>query len=173
MHGHSDYKIAITGTEQELAAIAEVLSNVFKEETRNSVNKDEVISSGIVNIDETYEVTFLDDITNMALEMAKAATGSAFTIEGVIDTSESAGEYMNFKICYSQGELEEASSCWYMYPDSCLEEMTYEEYCDDYGDDYSEEDFEKMKMGWFIVETQKGVVMMATVPLDQVRRIEV
>ena len=32
----------------------------------------------------------LEDITNMAIEIAKKAPGSSFTIDGVVDTSESA-----------------------------------------------------------------------------------
>ena len=77
MHAHSDYKIEIYGTEDELTAVAEILSNAFKDEGRNNVNKDEFISSGLLKIDETYEVTFLEDITNLALEMAKAAKRNA------------------------------------------------------------------------------------------------
>lgn len=173
MHAHSNYKIKISGTKEELNAVAEVLINAFKDESRNNVDKDEFISNGLLKIDETYEVTFLEDITNMAVEMAKAAIGTTFTIDGVIDTSESAGEYMDFMVSYEQGELEEKSSWWYMYPDSFLQNMTYEEYCEDYGDDYSEEDFEKMQKGWFIVEAREGDVMMAFVPLDQVRTIKV
>ena len=173
MHGHSNYRITINGTEDEKVAIAEILGKAFERGEFFKLNKDDVIQDGIINVREPYDVVFLEDITNMALEMARAAIGSSFTIKGVIDTSESAGEYMDFVISYSGGELEEKSSWWYMYPDSCLEDMSYEEYCEDYGEDYSEEDFEKMKMGWFIVETRKGDVMMATVPLDQVRTIKV
>ena len=173
MHAHSDYKIEIYGADEEVAAVAEVLANAFEKDAFFRFDKADFIRDGILNVEETYAVVFLEDITALALEMAKVAMASTFTIEGVIDTSESAGEYMNFLICYTEGELEEKSSCWYMYPDGDLEDMTYEEYCEDYGDDYSEEDFEKMKKGWFIVETSKGDVMMATVPLDQVRTIKV
>ena len=183
MHAHSDYKIVIRGNEAEKTAIAEILAKAFEGGEFFKLNKDDVIKGRIINVEETYDVVFLEDITNMALEMAKAAIGSEFSIEGVIDTSESAGEYMNFKISYSHGRLEERSSFWYAYPNDGLEDMSYEEYCeefgfkeddeDDYEVDYSEDDFEKMKKGWFIVETNKGDVMMATVPLDQIRIIEV
>lgn len=173
MHAHSDYKIEIYGADEEVANVAEVLANAFEKDEFFRFDKTDFIRDGVLNVEETYKVVFLEDITALALEMAKAAMGSTFTIEGVIDTSESAGEYMNFLISYTEGELEEKSSCWYMYPDSDLEDMTYEEYCEDYGDDYSEDDFEKMKKGWFIVETKKGDILMETVPLDQVRSIEV
>lgn len=173
MHAHSDYKIEIYGADEEVANVAEVLANAFEKDEFFRFDKTDFIRDGVLNVEETYKVVFLEDITALALEMAKAAMGSTFTIEGVIDISESAGEYMNFLISYTEGELEEKSSCWYMYPDSDLEDMTYEEYCEDYGDDYSEDDFEKMKKGWFIVETKKGDILMETVPLDQVRSIEV
>lgn len=173
MHAHSDYKIEIYGADEEVANVAEVLANAFEKDEFFRFDKTDFIRDGVLNVEETYKVVFLEDITALALEMAKAAMGSTFTIEGFIDTSESAGEYMDFLISYTEGELEEKSSCWYMYPDSDLEDMTYEEYCEDYGDDYSEDDFEKMKKGWFIVETKKGDILMETVPLDQVRSIEV
>ena len=183
MHAKSNYKIVIHGSEAEKTAIAEILAKAFERGEGFKLNKSDVIKGRNIDVKETYDVVLLEDITNMALEMAKVASGSTFSIEGVIDTSESAGEYMNFKISYSHGKLEERSSFWYGYPNGGLEDMSYEEYCEEYGFkyddeddyevDYSEDDFEKMKKGWFIVETNKGNVMMETVPLDHIRRIEV
>ena len=168
MHAHSDYEIRIKGTKEEKNAVAEILGDTFKDDWHNSVNKEEFVDSGLLIIKDTYEVVFLEDITGMAIKMAKAAPGSSFSIKGVVDTSESAGEYMDIEITYSDSELTEKSSDWYMYPISEAEEMSYEEYCEEWGEEYSEEDYEKMRQGWFIVETRPEFTMMQTVPLSNV-----
>lgn len=170
MHAHSDYKIEITSGKDNVAAVAELLADSFG---NDEFNKEDFIQNCAVYIKETYNVVYVEDITDLATAMATIAPKSAFTIEGVVDTSESAGEYMNFLITYADGELKEHSSNWYMYPDELVQFMTYEEYCDDYGDEYTEDDFEKMQKGWFIVE--KSLFeneLMESVPLDQVRIIE-
>ena len=51
--------------------------------------------------------------------------------------------------------------------------MTYEEYLEEYDEDYSEEDFNRMQQGWFIVETRGKDTVMETVPLSNVRTISV
>lgn len=173
MHAHSDYTIEIKGTHEEKNILADMLYEVFKDEIFNKFEKEELIESGKLNIEGTYEVVMLEDITNMAIEMAKKAPGSSFTIEGVVDTSESAGEYMDFSISYANGEVIERSSDWYMYPESDLEDMTYEEYLEEYDEDYSEDDFNKMQKGWFIVETPGKDTVMENVPLSNVRAITV
>ena len=173
MHAHSDYTIEVKGTHEEKTVLADMLFEIFKDESYNIFEKDVFIDCGVLNIEETYEVVRLEDITNMAVEMAKKAYGATFTIEGVVDTSESAGEYMDFTVSYANGEVEEKSSDWYMYPESDLEDMTYEEYLDEYDEKYSEEDFERMQQGWFIVETMGGDTVMETVPQNKNRTIRV
>ena len=173
MHAHSDYTIEIKGTHEEKNILADMLYEVFKDEIFNKFKKEELIESGKLNIEGTYEVVMLEDINNMAIEMAKKASASSFTIEGVVDTSESAGEYMDFSISYANGEVVERSSDWYMYPESDLEDMTYEEYLEEYDEEYSEEDFNRMQQGWFIVETPGKDTVMETVPLDKIRTIAI
>lgn len=173
MHAHSDYKIEIKGTEEEKRILSDMLYEIFKDESYNRFEKKELIDRGMLNIEDTYEVVMLEDITNMAIEMAKKTSGASFRIEGVVDTSESAGEYMDFSISYTNGEVIEKSSDWYMYPESDLEDMTYEEYLEEYDEEYSEEDFNRMQQGWFIVETIGGDTIMETVPLDKIRAFSV
>lgn len=173
MHAHSDYTIEVKGTPEEKTVLADMLFEIFKDESYNKFEKDDFIDGGVLNIEDTYEVVMLEDITNMAVEMAKKASGATFTIEGVVDTSESAGEYMDFTISYANGEVEERSSDWYMYPESDLEDMTYEEYLEEYDEEYSEEDFERMQQGWFIVETMGGDTVMETVPQNKIRTIHI
>ena len=81
---------------------------------------------------------------------------------------------MNFLISYAHEKVKERSSHWYMYSDGRLDGITYEEFCENYGDEYTEDDFEKMQKGWFIVETSvTGITMMPSVPLDQIRIINI
>lgn len=173
MHAHSDYTIEVKGTPEEKTVLADMLFEIFKDESYNKFEKDDFIDGGVLNIEDTYEVVMLEDITNMAVEMAKKASDATFTIEGVVDTSESAGEYMDFTIFYANGEVEERSSDWYMYPESDIEDMTYEEYLEEYDEEYSEEDFKRMQQGWFIVETMGGDTVMETVPQNKIRTIHI
>ena len=132
-----------------------------------------------IEVEEEYSLVWLENITNdLAVNMAKTAPELKFTIEGVVDTSESAGEYMDFSIAYSDGEIIEKSSCWYvmLYMDDYED---YEEFCEEYCDDdeeplYSEEEFEKFQeeMDWFILESGDGAIV-DTVPLDNVRKIKI
>ena len=80
---------------------------------------------------------------------------------------------MDFSTSYTNGEIVERSSDWYMYPESDLEDMTYEEYLEEYDEEYSEEDFNRMQQGWFIVETSGKDTVMETVPLDKIRKITI
>lgn len=174
MGTHSNYKIEISGTSEELTAVGRVLNSTFENDSYNNVNINEVYSNSLtIYINNTYEVALLEDITNMAMKMAKAASCTTFIIAGEIDASEVAGEYMKFRISYSQNEIEKSFSFWYMEPNRDVKEMSYEEFCEESFDEYSEEDFKKMQNGWYMVETREGTVMMETVPLNQVEKIKI
>jgi len=107
MHAHSDYTIKIKGNNDEKTAVAEAINQHLRGEY--GFDKE-----GIMEVEDTYEVVWLEELQSMAVEMAKAAKGCEFTIEGVVDTSESAGEYMDFKIQYNEGTLASDNSCWYL-----------------------------------------------------------
>lgn len=175
MGTNTSMTVEIFGSEQEISNIADVMQSAFSEERSYvKIDKNEMVNTGLLQIKFTYKFRLVEHITDLAEKMAQAARGSIFTLSGVIDDSESAGEYMNYKISYGDGEIEERSSNWYMYPAGMLDEMTYEEFCENYGDEYTKDDFEKMQQGWFIVETSRtGITMMPSVPLDQVRTLNV
>lgn len=122
---------------------------------------------------------WLENITNdLALNIAKSAPALKFTIEGVVDSSESAGEYMDFAISYKDGEITEKSSCWYIMM-SMDDFEEYEEFCEEYCDDdgeplYSEEEFNEFQelMECFVLDSGDGAIV-DTVPLEYVRRIHI
>ena len=165
MHAHSDCAVEVRGTKEEFNLIIDVLDAFFKKEDFIVGLKNAFVETGTIEICETYELTSVDDVSRLAMKMAEASPNASFTISGVVDTSESAGEYMNFKMDYSNQELRILASDWYLCSD-VQENMSYEEYCDEYDSDYSEEDFEKLKQGWFIIESRGGDTVVETVPLN-------
>ena len=113
MHAHSDYTIKLIGTEHDRKKAAAILGELLQE------NFDEAgfVETGVAEIEETYEVVFFEDIVDMAERIAGAAANAELTIEGTVDTSESAGEYMDFDISCKAGQMTTRSSDWYLYPD--------------------------------------------------------
>ena len=151
MHAHSDYTIKLVGTEHDRKKAAAILGELLQE------NFDEAgfIETGVAEIEETYEVVFFEDIVDMAERIAGAAANAELTINGTVDTSESAGEYMDFDISYKDGLMTTRSSDWYLYPDD-VEGMTYEEYLAEYDSSCTKEDFELIeKIKEAIRETTK------------------
>ena len=95
-----------------------------------------------------------------------------FVITGVIDTSYTAGEYMDFRFEYKDGKLSGKYSDWYQHGD--LDDFeTYEEMVENLEYDIREnglsitkEEFEYYKdKDCFILETENGFQFSATVPL--------
>ena len=172
MHAHSSYLIRVSGTKKEIDSISQVLSESFSDET--IVIPEPVANttdySLVVGINETYQVVLLENITEMAEKMAEAAKGSFFSIDGTIDTSESAGEYMDFSITYESKTIEVRSSAWY-----CIigENTTYEEFCEWYDDEEDGHKFslEEFENGNYYLERGPGEIV-AEVPLDDVDIIE-
>ena len=171
MHAHSTYTIKFNGTPEDIKKVLPVINEKLEYDLEDVVEE--------IEVEEEYSLVWLENITNdLAVNMAKIAPELKFTIEGVVDTSESAGEYMDFAISYIDGEITEKSSCWYvmMFMDDFEE---YEEFCEEYCDDdgeplYSEEEFEKFKehMDWFVLESGDGAIVDA-VPLEDIRKIKI
>ena len=174
MYAFSNYVIKIQNADNQIEEMAKVLSDAYKAEDHFKFNKRKFIQEEGVFIEHTETVVLLEDITELAKKLAKTAPLASFVIKGIIDTSSSAGEYMNFIITYKQGLLEEHSSDWYRY--AYLEDLDYEEFCEQFEDEYSEEEFEDMQADeyeWFIVETTKGDKLLKMVPIDHVRKITI
>ena len=171
MHAHSTYTIKFKGTPEDIKKVLPVINEKLEYDLEDVVEE--------IEVEEEYSLVWLENITNdLAVNIAKTAPKLKFTIDGVVDTSESAGEYMDFAISYNDGEITEKSSCWYvmMFMDDFEE---YEEFCEEYCDDdgeplYSEEEFEKFKehMDWFVLESGDGAIV-DTVPLDDIRKIKI
>lgn len=127
-----------------------------------------------MEICETYECVFPEDVAYLALEIAEAHP-ETFEMCGVIDTSASAGEYMKFHFSYVNGVLTEKMSDWYV-----------EEYMEDYEDyedftqysvfeDVTEEEFNLFKTYeyLYILETKDGNVFSDHVPFSVVREYKI
>ena len=113
----------------------------------------------------------------MAIKMAQSAPDAAFEMNGVIDTSESAGELMDFNFVYDSEKLVRKSSDWYI--ETCIEDYeSYEEFIDDWEDEAGEltkeqfEEFREENEFAFFIETADGTVMINEVPLSHVAAID-
>ena len=105
----------------------------------------------ILKIDVRFYDDFGDMVTpeGLAIKLAKAFSDIDFVIEGHIDTSESAGEYMDFLIEYHNRTLISKSSSWYINAYLC-DYDNYNEfaqaYCDKKGKPrLTKEQFESFK----------------------------
>ena len=92
------------------------------------------------------------------------AIKSDFVLTGVIDTSFSAGEYMDFRFSKKGEQLIVESSDWYI--ETCMETYkNYEDFCENFFD-CTEAEYEKFKNSEFvnILETENGEILSDTVP---------
>lgn len=163
MHAHSTYTIKIDGSTEDIKKATAVLAIAFDDES--------IFGKDSIEIEETYQFVFVPDIVRLAELMAtNAPTISCFTISGTVDTSESAGEYMDFIIKYENGSLSVQSSCWYliMYTD---EFNDYDEFCEVYGG-YSEEEYEELrKWPHYILNSGSGDIV-TEVPLTDPKMVD-
>lgn len=100
-----------------------------------------------------------DCALEFAIRIIQASPDVEFVMTSTVDTSEQAGEYMDYEFKYSNHVLEYRSSDWYVY---------YEEYMLNQirNHKYTDEDKERFKEGnWFILESGYGEVVNK-VPLD-------
>ena len=120
MGAFANYTIRLTGTESEVVKATEVLADQLWE--------DDLIGKDFITIEETNHVVDLDEIIEMAKDVAEAATGLAsFIIAGNIDESESCGQYMDFRIEYKNNTLTVQSSDWYYEAEMVTEDDSDEE----------------------------------------------
>ena len=127
MHAHTRYKIEITGKEAEIYKVAKLLSDTFLGDTLHIQKDDDTIK---IELNDSYSVVFKEDIVKLAKDMAKIGRDVTFRLTGVIDTSESAGEYMDFDITYDGYVLTLKFTDWYLDLDVRSYE-SYEEFLED------------------------------------------
>ena len=87
------------------------------------------------------------------------------SLEGTIDTSETAGECMDFQIFLSDGRIKVKCSPWYI--ETCMDDVDdYEGFCDIVGD-FSEEEYDSVKELEFvyILETEAGDKLSSDIPM--------
>ena len=120
MGAFANYTIRLTGAGSEIVKATEVLADQLWE--------DDLIGKDFITINETNQVVDLDEIIEMAKDVAEAATGLAsFIIAGNIDESESCGQYMDFRIEYKNNTLTVQSSDWYYEAEMVTEDDSDEE----------------------------------------------
>jgi hypothetical protein len=122
--------------------------------------------------DGTIKVITCDDdpemeVRNIAINIARICNRYPFKIRGVIDTSDLAGEMMDFYIELKDGLLNEQFSDWYVETDMAGFDG-YEDFCDSFFD-CTEEEYEKIKDQEFvyIIETEDGEILASEVPLGK------
>ena len=113
---------------------------------------------------------------NLAIELAQALSDIDFVIEGHIDTSESAGEYMDFLIEYQNRTLISKSSSWYIQAYLC-DFDNYNEfaqaYCDKKGKPkLTQEQFESFKYDDVYILNSGSGDFVREVPLDTVYELD-
>ena len=169
MHAYSMYTIKFDGEPDDIKKVLPIIGEKLGYEIAE-------VTDSIKVEDET--LVWVENITEeLAKLMAEAAPSLVFTIDGCVDTSESAGEYMDFSISYCDGKITVASSCWYIYFYGDDYE-DYEEFCEEFLDDednprFTEEEFEKFRDSdeeMFVLDSGNGDIVSA-VPLDNVREI--
>ena len=115
MHAYGHYVVGILGKDEDVSVGMEFL--------KDTTNEDIDINP-IVMIDENYEVVWIHDIIDMAIEMAKKIPDAKIVFSGFVDCTESCGEVMQFGMIYENHELKVYNTDW-VYLDDELEDVYY------------------------------------------------
>lgn len=147
MHAHADFNITITkSSNAELTKITEYIESLDLRNTEVSIDGNNV------SVEDSYDIVFLDDIIDFVEEIAALCPNVSFTVKGCTDTSESAGEYLDFEMKYENKKITVKWSDWYVFF-YANDYETFEEFSESYGGRYSEEFFNGLKYGeWYALE---------------------
>ena len=137
------YRIEVEGERKAIVSIKEAIEK-FSSDCSVEQKKN------IISVFETHRVEDADDACDFARLLARAANGANFKMEGTNEYSVGGGT-MFFAAELKNGELT------FRHSDYCEEyssEMfedcdTYEDFCDMYDDEISEEDYKKIKENEF------------------------
>ena len=171
MHAYSTYKISFYGENEDIKKVLPIIEQKLGYKAVGIPDE--------IDVEEEHNLVWVERITeDLALTMAKSAPALTFTIDGTVDTSESAGEYMNFSISYTEGKITESTSCWFV--ELYMTDFEgYEEFCDEFCNEdgnplYSEEEFEQFcnEDVLCILDSGNGAVV-TEVPVDNKREIEI
>ena len=164
MNAYTTYHISINGSDDYIKELGNVLKSKITDVDYKIGNN--------VDIIETHECVFEDDVVELAKEMARKANGASFLITGHIDTSETAGELQDFEIKLENSKLTAAFSDWYIETAmDCYE--NYEEFNEDFFE-CTKEEYDSVKNYEFvnIIETDDGEVLSGEVQLHEAQMIE-
>lgn len=170
MHAYSSYTIIFNGEPDDIKKVLPIIDEKLGYDIA------EVADS--IEVEDETKLVWIENITEeLAKVMAKAAPDLTFTIDGYVNASENAGEYMDFSISYCDRKITVASSCWYiiLHGDDYED---YEEFCEEFLDDednprYTEEEFEEFcdsDEDLFALDSGSGDIVSA-VPLDNIQEI--
>lgn len=162
MDASANYQITIKGTGDEIEKIGSALKETIKDV--------EYVVDEHIEIDRTSDCVFEDEICELAKVMAKKAAKASFVMEGVIDTSSTAGEYMDFCIKFDGKTLSASFSDWYL-EDWMGKFDSYESFCDEFCETdcvFTEDDYSRFKEHEFLftLETEDGDIFVTEVPLN-------
>lgn len=108
MHAYTDCKLEyLFGSEED----AKTMVSMFKEKCEENGCVEE--GEQYVYVEECYGPVWYDDYCALAKEIALKCKGASFKMYGTVDTSESAGECMDFEITFDGKKLIKKNSCWY------------------------------------------------------------
>ena len=144
-------------------------AKAFFEELGCEVNFDanQLFAFGVLEkhcSDEPVETVYLAKAKNTYDRFLKYMQCDT-SLEGTIDTSETAGECMDFQIILSDGMINVKCSPWYI--ETCMDDVDdYEGFCDIVGD-FSEEEYDSVKELEFvyILETEAGDKLSSDIPM--------
>ena len=173
---HSTYTIFVKTNGNAISKMADAFDKAFGSEQQSSVDAfrssateaNDPVNVGL-SINDTYQVVYVEDITELVKTLAQIENDSWIVAEGSVDSSELGGEYMDFEIQYADGEIEEKTTEWYCDLDA--EQFDYEDFCDEFGD-YSEEQYEEFcRYPHYLLENSNEIVKETY--MTEVKRIKV
>jgi NAD-dependent DNA ligase len=148
---YASFIIELSGKQKDMQKVFPII--------KEKLPYDEIEEDEEIVVSRTSELIYCEDIAKqLALPMMKAAPTLKFSINGVTDTSESAGEYQDFRIEYANSKLNVFYSSWYISMFAANYFDDYEEFCEEYCDEnekplYTEAQFEKFaEEEWNLVE---------------------
>lgn len=126
--------------------------------------EDQQVQEEYFDVEETRSCVWLEDILALANEIAYIVPDLLFSFSGHIeDSSEKAGDLMDFEITYQNKKLVSRSTSWYIciYMDEIDDyEAFCKTLCDQYGKPrYSEEEYEGFREcanEWFVLDSGQG-----------------
>lgn len=107
MDAYASYTISLTGTEEDIKKATTALAVAFDDES--------IVGKESITIEETYLYVWVDEIVQLAEQMAKISSSTLhFAISGTVETY---SECQDFLIKYSDGCLTVQRSDWYLADD--------------------------------------------------------